>query len=671
MLRERTLLRDVATLVAIGAIYYVSARLSLTLSLVGESVTPLWPPTGIALVAILILGYRIWPAITIAAFLVNLPIGPSARTAIEIAVGNTAAPVFAAALLRLVSFRSELDRTRDAVALVALAALFATTVSATVGALALDEAGALEAGSFWPTWLVWWAGDAMGILAVAPLLLSYRHVRPSWPRSWIRVIEGVLLFASLGAVSALLSFTARPVWVGVFPLLVLIAWRYQQRGASPAALLVIGAASWAAAHNSGPFAGPPLGPKMLSLQVFNAAVALTSFFFAAVVAERSAARRDLERSALDLYEREHRIAETLQHSFLPDEIPQIPDLAIAARYIPAADDVEVGGDWYDIITLPGGSIGLVVGDVAGHGVAAAASMGQIRMALRAYALEGLPPARALERLNTLLTQLHPGAMATLAYGHLDPDTGILVLAKAGHPPPLLVPALGGSTFVTGGLGPPLGALRAARYEEVTLSIPADATLLLYTDGLIERRGESIDAGFDRLAAATASAPEGLDATSDHLLASLLGDGATDDVAMLMIRRIPLAGRGFQFLLPAEPKRLADLRRSLRRWLRSHDVDTGTGEEVVLACGEAVANAIQHAYGSREGSVHVDANIAGEVLTLTVRDFGTWRSPRAVPRDDSGKGTELMRVLMTSIDVLSDTDGTEVTMTRDLRRPSHG
>lgn len=653
-------------LAATALAYFVAAKLSLSLALVGESVTPLWPPTGIALVAFLVLGSRVWPAVTVAAFLVNLPISPTSIAAAVIAIGNTAAPLVGAMLLRRAGFRPELDRTRDAIALVLLGALSAMTISATVGSLALELSGALASASFAQTWAVWWAGDAMGILAIAPFLLSNRRLPRPGPTSWANVIEGIAAFSALLAASSLLSLTDRPVWVTVFPLLLWITWRYGLRGATSSALLVIAAASWAAAEDAGPFAGAALGQKMLALQAFNVAVASTSFFFAAVVAERAAARRDLDRSARELYLREHRVAETLQRSLLLESLPSIPDLDIAARYIPATEDVRVGGDWYDVIPLPDGRVGLAIGDVAGHGIVAAATMGQMRMALRAYAVEGLEPSQAIARLDALLTQLHPNEMTTLVYGHFDPRTGRATLARAAHPPPLLVEASGEVSFIGGGFTPPLGVGHRGTHPDVEVDLSPGATLLLYTDGLIDRRGESIDAGLARLVQAAATAPGDLEPATDYLIRTLLPGGSEDDTAILALRRRRFTGHPIVLDFPAEAAKIADIRYVLRRWLAANGIHGQVAQEAIVACSEACANAVQHPYGARQGSVRIGAKLEDDTLVLTVRDYGTWRPGQPRSGYERGRGTDLMRKLMDSIEISTGTQGTEVEMRRNIR-----
>src|SRR5438045_3671 len=173
-LRRAGLAADGLRLALVAVAYYVSARLGLELALVHGQVTPVWPPTGIALVAILVFGGRVWPAIAVAAFAVNLPLGPNPFGAACIAAGNTLAPLTAAALMKRAGFRLELDRLRDAAAIILLGALTGMAVSATVGSLVLVLAGSVPAANFAQTWAVWWTGDAMGILLIASFLLSFR-----------------------------------------------------------------------------------------------------------------------------------------------------------------------------------------------------------------------------------------------------------------------------------------------------------------------------------------------------------------------------------------------------------------------------------------------------------------------------------------------------------------
>jgi signal transduction histidine kinase len=282
------LARDVLRLAFIAVAYWLAARLSLSLALVHGQVTPVWPPTGIALVAFLLIGRRAWPAIALAAFAVNLPIGPSPIGAAIIAAGNTLAPFVAIELLRRVDFHRELDRLRDAIAIIVIGALGAMTISATIGSAVLVLSGSVPATNFWSTWAVWWTGDAMGVLLVAPLLLSLRVKAPSLlsPASGGGKYQGVEL-AGLLAASGLATYLLFQSRLGLqylmLPVIMVTAWRFRLRGAATAALIASGVAIWSAIAGTGPFFAETLLEKMVTLQVFNVSVALTSFLFALFV----------------------------------------------------------------------------------------------------------------------------------------------------------------------------------------------------------------------------------------------------------------------------------------------------------------------------------------------------------------------------------------------------
>lgn len=247
---------------------------------------------------------------------------------------------------------------------------------------------------------------------------------------------------------------------------------------------------------------------------------------------------ELERHRLEeAYWREASVAEELRRGLVPG-LPEVPGLEIAARYEPSGAVGRVGGDWYDVLQLPGGRVGLAMGDVAGHGLGAAALMGQLSSALRAQALTDPEPAALVRALDLFLRHFAPGNIATLLWVLFDPGSGTATVASAGHPPALLVTATGERELIRGGqralLGAPPGDgdSPAAR---VPLG-PGD-TLLLYTDGLVERRGELLDIGFARLAeAARGGESLGARELTDRLLAEVapVAD-RQDDVALLAVR----------------------------------------------------------------------------------------------------------------------------------------
>jgi GAF domain-containing protein/anti-sigma regulatory factor (Ser/Thr protein kinase) len=370
-----------------------------------------------------------------------------------------------------------------------------------------------------------------------------------------------------------------------------------------------------------------------------------------------------------LYEREHRVAATLQRSLLPEHLPEVEGATLASRYLPGATDAAVGGDWFDVIPLAGGRVGLAMGDVVSRGVRAASVMGQLRNALRAYALDGRPPAAVLDRLHALLRTLERREMATLAYMVLDPRALSYTLASAGHPPPLVLAEGGAVDLIEEGRGPPLGAVSEALYTEASGVIAPGSTLLLYTDGLVERRDMWLDEGLERLCveagAAAGAEPEEL---LDRLLGTLVPEGGgSDDVAALAVRLTPLARERLVLRLPAEPPVLASLRRTLRQWLEAQGAGEMEVYDVLVAVTEAAANAVEHAYGPVDATfdVEVRASEDGEICVL-VRDQGRWRPPRGHNR---GRGTLLMQELMDHFEVTTSDSGTEVRMRRRLER--HG
>jgi signal transduction histidine kinase len=276
-------------LTVVALAYWFAASVSLKVALVHGQVTPIWPPTGIALVATLVLGRRVWPAVFLAALAVNLPIGPSTWGAMFIAAGNTLAPLAAATLLKRVGFRIEMDRLRDAAALILLGALVAMTISATVGTSVLVLSNTVSADAFWPTWAVWWTGDAMGALLVAPFLLSLLPKTRSSALPLRTAAELTGLLVGIGVLTFVVFQNRLRLEYLVFPLIIVAAWRFHLRGAAPAALIASGIAIWSAVQGTGPFAAETLVQKMVTLQVFNVCVALTSLVVTAFVEARDRA----------------------------------------------------------------------------------------------------------------------------------------------------------------------------------------------------------------------------------------------------------------------------------------------------------------------------------------------------------------------------------------------
>jgi anti-anti-sigma factor len=642
-------------LILVGAAYYVAARLSLRISLVGGVVTPIWPPTGIAVVALLWFGLRVWPAITLAALLVNLPINDAIGSAVLIAIGNTTAPLLAVWLLRTTGFRLELDRLRDALALVFLGALAAMTVSATFGATALLLDDAIAGGSYASTWALWWAGDGTGVLVFAPLLLCLGQLRRL---TWLRALETAVVIGGLVGVAYLVFHSQTQDAYLVFPFLIWAAVRFRQLGAALAAVTVVVMGVWAAVDQAGPFAHLTFLHRVLTLQIYDAVVALTSFVLAAVMAEREKALTDVEASL----EREHRIAETLQRSLLPERLPDIPGVAFASRYLPGGAGLKIGGDWYDVFPLARGRIAVTVGDVVGRGLGAAAAMGQLRTAVRAYALETASPAGVLDHTSRLVGEIEAAQMATLLFAVLDPESGTLTYASAGHPPPLLLGPDGQACYLEDGRSPPLGLVTGARLDAVT-TIEPGSTLILYTDGLVERRGLPLDESLEMLRHDVEGHLGDLDSLCDErVLRDPRPESPDDDVAVLMVRLKPVSSGALSLALPAEPDMVASVRRALRSWAVQWGPTRDEIDDLAHAVSEAANNVVEHAYGPTGGLLEVQATCMSGVIRVVVRDHGDWRSRR---NDGQGRGLQLIRALVDQADVVHTTDGTEIHLIRRL------
>jgi anti-sigma regulatory factor (Ser/Thr protein kinase) len=356
------------------------------------------------------------------------------------------------------------------------------------------------------------------------------------------------------------------------------------------------------------------------------------------------------------------LAEALQRTLMPATLPDAPGVRIAGRYRPPLSGAQLGGDWYDTFDLPDGRVAIVVGDVVGRGVPAATLMAQMRTAVRAFASEGHGPADVAGRLNDLLLREGDQRTATVAYLALDQETSRVTAVSAGHLPPLLIDSDEEADFLHVPSGPPVGAARIAHFREVQFDVPLGSLLLLYTDGLVERREEPLDVGLERLrtiaAAIGSSSPQ---AFCDAVLSDALEDvDQEDDVALIALQTLPL-GAALKLRLAADPDVLSTLRRQLARWLKENGVDERATFDIVLACSEASANAAEHAYPPTRGHFDVEAVHDGDQVEIRVSDAGTWR-----PDEDrgQGRGLMLMRGLVHEVSIeRGDPDGTVVTLRR--------
>ncbi|OBF44721.1 ATPase [Mycobacterium sp. 852002-50816_SCH5313054-b] len=345
----------------------------------------------------------------------------------------------------------------------------------------------------------------------------------------------------------------------------------------------------------------------------------------------------------------------LQHAILgPADLPH----GFAVRYQAASAPLQVGGDWFDIVDLEDGRIAMIVGDCVGHGLAAATVMGQMRSACRALLFDNPSPAAALAGMDRFAARL-PGAQCTTAVcAVLTRETGELVYSSAGHPPPILVHSDGTTQMLDDGHTIALGVRSTWARPEAHVTIPARATLLLYTDGLVERRRIALHQGISRAATLLQDGRTStLDDLANHIMSGLApGGGYQDDVVLLLYRHpAPL-----ELTFPADVSQLAPARTALRTWLTQARVDPDKTVDVLVAAGEAVANAIEHGHRhTPEGTIVLGATALVDQVQLTITDTGSWKPPQPAAETNRGRGITLMRGLMQDVTIRPGTAGTTV------------
>jgi anti-anti-sigma factor len=366
-----------------------------------------------------------------------------------------------------------------------------------------------------------------------------------------------------------------------------------------------------------------------------------------------------------------------QLSLLPPSLPMLPDLRLSGSYHRASSLHAAGGDWYDAVALGSGRVALIVGDAVGHGVPAAGAMSRLRGAMRSTAMRDPSPSAVLAALDDFAVQMDDVEGASVFYGVLDAGTGELVYAMAGHPPPLVVGPDGDTSFLPVSPRPPLGSVPGTSTETSAHVLAQGATLVLFSNGVVAAEGAEPGPVLSRLADVARDAVETAARTGNEApaeLATAIAEGVRtpegwlDDVAVLVAHRRRVTQQPLHLDLTAIPAVLPGIRRRLGAWL----AELGMGEQdrvgVMVAVGEACANAAEHAYrGAEPGPMSVTARVDVDgVLTVTVRDHGSWRPPNRDP-GDRGRGLLIMRQLVDGVVLEEEARGTTVTLSMRLRR----
>jgi CHASE3 domain sensor protein/anti-sigma regulatory factor (Ser/Thr protein kinase) len=363
-------------------------------------------------------------------------------------------------------------------------------------------------------------------------------------------------------------------------------------------------------------------------------------------------------------ELERRAVHAFQRASLPTDFPE--SVHVAVRYEPALA-LEVGGDWYDVFSLPDGNLGVAVGDVVGHGVDAAARMGQMRSVLRAAAFRESDPGRVMDELDRFASDEPTTPGATICYGVLDLERREFRYTCAGHVPPLLVGER--AQFLEGARSAPVGfGLVDEPRSSAIVTLGSEAVLVLYTDGLVEQRGKSIDDGLDALRRSLGScALEPIEEIADALLRDLAQEHRRDDAALLCVRIPSAPSKYINLRVTADAIFVRTVRRRFREWLHDHHVASSIASDLVIAVSEAVSNSVDHAYQEDRVSEVIVDGVIDDAVRISVRDRGRWAQP--IRRPDRGRGFLLMEALTDSVAVDTAAEGTTVRLRRRLNSAS--
>jgi integral membrane sensor domain MASE1 len=650
-------------------VYFASAKLALELAFATPSVTAVWPPTGIALAALVLWGRDLWPGVLLGAFLANVTTDVPVYTAAGIAVGNTLEAVVGAWLLDRFGFRPSLQRLRDIFALVLLAAVASTAVSATIGVASLSVGDSLSESAL-STWRVWWLGDMGGDLLVASLIFV---LITHWPYRDLpgSAVEALVLLLALVGVGLVVFTHDAPAAYLTFPIIVWTALRFLQPGAMVAAVVLATIAVTFTLNESGQFVRPSQDASLLLAQGFSAIVGLTGLILATVTSQRRLAER-----------RAQHLARDLQAELLPPQLPEIPQFEAAGWYRAGMRGQEAGGDFYDVFKASPGRWIAVIGDVCGKGPEAASLTALARYTLRAVGRHVIRPSEALRALNeAILEQRSDQRFMTAVLVQLDvenSDYGV-ALSNSGHPPPLLVRARGGVEEVVGDGGMLLGIYEDPELVDQRLELlPGDA-LVLFTDGLVERR-DPVDDPTGRIrellrTSAGASASE----TADRLGRLALSDDVKpeDDVAVVVLRRIhskdPTGAataraprESIAIELEPVPGSPADARAALSPL--AGVLPTAVYSDLCLQVSELVTNSVRHARLRPDDLIRLQVELSDRVLRVEVSDPGEGFSgnpPEPVPGEPGGWGLFLTEQLADRWGIDRDAGWTTVWVEREL------
>lgn len=645
--------------------YGIGSQLALFLVEVSGFQGVLFIGSGITVAFLLRLPRRFWWLVLVGAglteVLLDVNAGFSMSQSMGFAVANVAEPLVGASIVRTVCGEVDLTRRRHLIWFTLGAVLVGPGVGAALGAGANRIFGGDE---FLTTFGQWWLGDALGVILVGSAILAWG----SGPdRRQLLSASGIgLVMGSMVLTAGIFALTDLPFMFLVLIGVIVGGALFGVRTVTVTALGVAVTIAIVLTVDSEPLlVGMDMTSAVLLIKLQVALFTVAGLLVAAESHERELAMSLAARSTLEAEShkrersREQEVAKKVQRGLLPDRLLNRPGVDIAARYETASDLLEVGGDWYDTIELDESRIGLVVGDIVGHGIEAMTSMGRLRTALAALAFHNDDPATLLSELDEFVGGPDGTKYATVFYAIVDFGNQSVTYASAGHPPGLLLGPNGDSGWLDQGQNPPLTGTGMAN-RTASVEFEAGSTLLLYSDGLIERRGESLSAGMDRLESLSSRLTyRPANAMCDELFAQLTPAGDRMDDAVVLVMRL-IDENEYHEVFPAEPEELRKMRASISSWASAHDVPDQVSHDLLIAVGEATANTVRHAYrDSPRGNVLIRIEMVDGYLAVKVEDTGKWRAPRTVA-DSPGLGTTIMQAITEQLHINETPGGTQVT-----------
>lgn len=665
----------VGLFVLVAVCYGIGSKLAILLVEASDLQGVFFIPAGITVAFLLRIPGRAWWVILLAASLTEYVIDVTSdfppMASLGFAAANTVEPLIGALIVTRAIGYVDLARRRDLFWFTLGAVVVGPLVGAVLGAGADRYLGGDELfATFWQ----WWLGDALGVILVGGAILAWgsspdrRPLMSPW--GFILILGSVTMTVLVLVTTDLpLVFT---VLIGVIIAGALFGVRAVVMTsltiATTVALILVGG-------SEGLIVGiePATALVLIKLQVGT--FAMTGLLVAAESNERDRAASAAVLAAAEAEgqgrerERQRELAVQVQRGLLPDRLLDIDGMDLGARYEAADDTFEVGGDWYDTLDLGDGRVGLAVGDIVGHGLKAMTAMGRLRTAFAALALHDPEPADLLSSVERFVQSPDGTDFVTVFYALVDVSAGTITYSSAGHPPALLVKNGGELTWLDQGNSGPLYSESLEMRHQVTIECPDGGTLVLYSDGLVERRGEPLEMGLDRLAALVSGPIQLTAAEICDRLASGLGvdESREDDVVILVANLAPDTTSDFAGRYPALPEELARVRAAVRMWSSRNRLPASVIDDVMILVGEACSNVVRHAYADEDqGDMEVTIAHRDGKLEFEIRDWGTWAPPSSESRGP-GMGIGIMRKLTSDLEHASGATGTRVTFSLPLQR----